>query len=164
MTNDIEIKKQLAVQAAETEDAPETLAGLYAEKQLKPAKHKNPLTNKYFHGLNVWQLELVMLLNDYTSCNWSTFAQYKKENKSVAKGEHGTYLTLAVYNTQKNEETGEDEEILQFFKGYTVFNAEQIKAAEAKTETKKAAVKPIKKDNTNKIVEKWEQQGLFKIA
>jgi len=160
-------KLELAQIAAKTENAPETLAELYAENELKPANHKNPLTKKLFHGLNVWQLELTMVLNGFTSCDWSTFAQYKKENKSVAKGQHGTYLTLAVYNTQKNEETGENEEVLQFFKGYTVFNAEQLKdTTDEKTETKqtKTAAKPIKKDNTKKLIEKWEQQGLFKIA
>lgn len=134
MTNR-ELKKQLAEMAIKTANVEETLEMLYDQNKLTPANHKNPLTNKVFHGKNVWALELVYILNDYTSCEWSTFAQYRTNKNSVKKGEKGTYLTLAVYGKSKKNDKKEDEqkEVLQFYKGYTVFNIEQTQNG-AKTE------------------------------
>ncbi len=124
-------KLQLVQQAILTIEPEETLEALYAQYNLKPAKHINPLTKKEFHGKNIWTLEITMLLNGYNSCEWSTFAQYRDTNKKVNKGEKGTKLTLAVFSQKKNEK-GEKEEQLQFFKAYTVFNKEQIVNNDAK--------------------------------
>ena len=117
-------KLELVMQAIKTTEPEETLQMLYLQNGLKPAKHYNPITKKYFHGKNIWALEIEMILRDYTSCEWSTFAQYRNNKSKVNKGEKGTGLTLAVYNTVKNEK-GEKEEKFQFFKSYTVFNKEQ---------------------------------------
>lgn len=128
-------KLELVQQAILTNEPEETLQILYFQNDLKPAKHVNPLTKKVFHGNNIWKLEIEMILKGYNSCEWSTFAQYRDNKQSVNKGEHGTYLTLAVYNTVKNEK-GEKEEIFQFFKGYTVFNKEQTSEKNVKSTVK----------------------------
>lgn len=145
----LEIKKQLAQQAIMTDKPAETLEMLYFQNRFAPQNHKNPLTNKEFHGKNIWVLELTLLLNGYTSCEWSTFAQYRNDNNGVKKGEKGTYLTLAVYNKEKDE-NGEKKEKLQFFKGYTVFNKEQTRANEEPKEEQKT-------DN-QKVLNLWEQK------
>ena len=118
-------KLELVMQAIKTTEPEETLSMLYLQNGLNPAKHYNPITKKQFHGKNIWVLEIEMILKGFTSCEWSTFAQYRDNKNKVNKGEKGTSLTLAVYNTVKNEKTGEKEEKLQFFKSYTVFNKEQ---------------------------------------
>ena len=133
-------KLELVMQAIKTTEPEETLSMLYLQNGLNPDKHYNPITKKYFHGKNIWVLEIEMVLKGFTSCEWSTFAQYRDNKNKVNKGEKGTGLTLAVYNTVKNEKTGEKEEKLQFFKSYTVFNKEQTsKLSEKKTEVAKVA-------------------------
>jgi len=151
------LKRQLAEQALLTDDVTETLEMLYIQNKLEPQKHINPLTNKVFHGKNVWVLELAYIMNDYKSCEWSTFAQYNANKTSVKKGQKGTYLTLAVFNKQKDEK-GEEKEVLQFFKGYTVFNKEQTgeNAKEIKKETKKPEV--------NKQLNLWLNKGIEAVA
>lgn len=131
-------KLELVMEAIKTTEPEETLSMLYLQNGLKPAKHINPITKKYFHGKNIWVLEIEMVLKGYTSCEWSTFAQYRDNKNKVNKGEKGIGLTLAVYNTVKNEKTGEKEEKLQFFKSYTVFNKEQTsELGEKKSEVAK---------------------------
>ena len=140
-------KLELVMQAIKTTEPEETLSMLYLQNGLNPAKHINPITKKQFHGKNIWVLEIEMVLKGYTSCEWSTFAQYRNNKSKVNKDEKGTGLTLAVYNTVKNEKTGEKEEKLQFFKSYTVFNKEQTsELSEKKTDfAKVATIEPKQK-------------------
>lgn len=128
-------KLELAQIAIKDIQPEEMLSMLYMQNNLTPAKHINPLTKKQFHGKNIWTLELEMILKGYNSCEWSTFAQYRDNDSRVNKGEKGTSLTLAVFNTVKNEK-GEKEEKLQFFKSYTVFNKEQTSNASEKAPAK----------------------------
>lgn len=138
-------KLELVKEAIKTNEPEETLQILYLQNGFKPAKHINPLTKKVFHGKNVWTLEITMLLNGYNSFEWSTFAQYRNNNNKVNKGEKGTSLTLAVFNTVKNDK-GEKEEQLQFFKSYTVFNKEQTaETTEARKENIKEIIEPKQK-------------------
>lgn len=133
-------KLELVMEAIKTTEPEETLSMLYLQNGLNPDKHYNPITKKYFHGKNIWVLEIEMVLKGYTTCEWSTFAQYRDNKNKVNKGEKGTGLTLAVYNTVKNEKTGEKEEKLQFFKSYTVFNKEQTSdLSEKKSEVAEVA-------------------------
>lgn len=142
-------KLELVMQAIKTNEPEETLSMLYLQNGLKPAKHHNPITKKDFHGKNIYTLEIEMILKGYTSCEWSTFVQYRDNKSKVNKGEKGTGLTLAVYNTVKNEKTGEKEEKLQFFKSYTVFNKEQTsdsELSEKKEEKTTPVVEPVQKN------------------
>ena len=145
-------KLELVMEAIKTTEPEDALMMLYVENNLQPAKHYNPITKKYFHGKNIWVLEIEMVLKGFTSCEWSTFAQYRDNKNKVNKGEKGTGLTLAVYNTVKNEKTGEKEEKLQFFKSYTVFNKEQTsELSEKKSEVAKVVtIEPKQKTLFNK--------------
>lgn len=156
MTN-LEIKKQLVAQAIKTQNPEETLDMLYLQNNIKPEKHINPLTKKVFHGKNVMTLEINYIVNGYTSCEWSTFAQYNANKTSVKKGQKGTYLTLAVFNKEKDEK-GEEKEVLQFFKGYTVFNKEQT------GENVKEVKKETKKPEINKQLNVWLNKGIEAVA
>lgn len=111
----------------------------YYTNGLRPYRHTNPLTKHNFSGWNVWQLEVKMIIAGYTSTKWSTFAQYKAAKNPINKGEHGTYITLAIVSKSKKQEENEEEEEKEqvFYKFYAVFNEEQTK------ENKKDNVKMI---------------------
>lgn len=135
--NDCDIEESEEIRAKKDQIARELLAkhkGLayqylfvaYWQNNFRTANHRNPLTQHNFSGWNVWQLELQMLLKGYKSAKWSTFAQYKDDKNSIRKGEHGTYITLAIISKSKKENGEEDESKSRvFYKGYSVFNEEQ---------------------------------------
>lgn len=144
----------------------------YWENHLRASNHRNPLTKHNFSGWNVWQLELKMLLQGYKSAKWSTFAQYKDDKNNIKKGEHGTYITLAIISKAKDE-NGEEDESKQrvFYKGYSVFNEEQTQNGATATEPEKIAeVKQIEykkmatpeqaKNLINKVKEITEQMTI----
>lgn len=118
-------KEQLAKEAMKYKNPEFYLFAMYWHENLTPSNHRNPLTKHNFSGGNIWTLELKMLLQGYKSAEWSTFAQYKANKNSIKKGEHGTYITLAIVAKPKDE--NEDEKTKVYYKGYTVFNAEQTK-------------------------------------
>lgn len=123
-------KKELLEQAKKYLFREGALFGLYWQNGLRPANHRNPLTKHNFSGWNIWSLEIKRLEKGYTSSEWSTFAQYKNEKQSVRKGEKSTYLTLAIYTKGKKSEETEDDEDQKgrvYYKGYSVFNKEQVK-------------------------------------
>ena len=96
----------------------------YWQAGLRFYKHRNPLTNHAFSGNNIFICEFNMLLKDWNSCNWSTFAQYKKDKQIIAKGEHGTVLTLAMVGKNKKDD---EEETYIYYRSYVVFNECQLK-------------------------------------
>ena len=113
--------KQELVQIAKKDMfPPRALQQLYSAAEIVPEKHINPITKIEFSGYNLYQLEIDYILKGYRSTEWSTFAQYKANKKTIRKGSKGTHLTLAVHKTDE-----EGQEHLQFYKGYTVFNREQ---------------------------------------
>lgn len=132
------------------------LFAAYWANNLRASNHRNPLTNHNFSGWNVWQLELAMLLSGYKSTKWSTFAQYKQAKNNVQKGQHGTYITLAII-TKAKDENGEEDESKEkvYYKAYAVFNEEQTNAG-AGTPTQIEEVKQITKQ-----AEKVEQLNLW---
>lgn len=143
-------KEQLAKEIIEKYGfaAYQYLFATYLMNGLRPYNHKNPLTKHNFSGWNVWQLELKALTEGYTSYDWSTFAQYKANKTPIAKGQHGTYITLAIVSKpKKNEETEEEEKPTIYYKGYTVFNIEQTKEKAVKT------IEEVKQIETSKPAE-----------
>ena len=141
-------KEQIARELAEKYKgfAYQYLFVAYWQNGLRPANHRNPLTKHNFSGWNVWQLELKMLLTGYKSTQWSTFAQYKNDKNSIRKGEHGTYITLAIVN--KNDDEDGEETTKIYYKGYSVFNYEQTqKGAE---EQQPAQIEEVKQITTAK--------------
>ena len=104
----MERKKELLQEAKKYTFPEGALFALYWENGLKPANHRNPLTKHNFSGWNVWALEIKRLENNFKSCLWSTFAQYKTAKNSVKNGEKSTYLTLAIFSKQKGEDENDE--------------------------------------------------------
>lgn len=158
-----ELKKELAKEALKYTFAEGALFAFYWENNLRPRNHRNPLTKHNFSGWNIWTLELKSVLNEYNSCCWSTFAQYKSTKCSVRKGEKSTYITLAVISKPKDdEEENENKKERIFYKGYSVFNSEQVndsaKAPESvkMLETKKQLTSS--KDFEQKTLNLWQEK------
>jgi len=147
-------KKKFAQQAIYSKNPEFALFSAYFLNNLKPQAHRNPLTNKMFHGRNVWTLELNYLINNYTSCEWSTPLQYKNADNCINKGEKCTLLTLAVHEKIKDE-NGKEKEKFKYFKGYYVANFEQTKNFKKPDENIQNDTTEVKQisDTTNTIIE-----------
>jgi hypothetical protein len=131
----------------------------YLQNGLRPYNHRNPLTKHNFSGWNVWQLELKALTEGFKSAEWSTFAQLKANKQTVAKGQHGAYITLAIVSkSKKDDETEEEEKPSIYYKGYTVFNMEQTKEnVIANSEVKQIETsKPA--ENKQTILNLWSEK------
>lgn len=157
----INLKKELLKEALKHTFPEGALFALYWQHNLRPANHRNPLTKHNFSGWNIWTLEIEKLKNDYQSSEWSTFAQYKTAKNSVKKGEHGTYITLAIIAKAKkeDEDTEEPEKAKIYYKGYTVFNKEQVRGLEDSIkaiETVKAIT--TKKEPVQKTLNLWSEK------
>ena len=157
----INLKKELLKEALKHVFPEGALFALYWQHGLRPANHRNPLTKHNFSGWNIWTLEIEKLKNDYQSSEWSTFAQYKTAKNSVKKGEHGTYITLAIIAKAKkeDEDTEEPEKAKIYYKGYTVFNKEQVRGLEDSIKTIET-VKAIttKKEPVQKTLNLWSEK------
>lgn len=153
------LKKELLKEAMNYTFVEGALFALYWENNLKVNNHRNPLTNHNFSGWNVWTLEIAYIKNNFKSCYWSTFAQYKTAKNSVKKGEKGTYITLAIYSKKKQEEDDEQEETRAqvYYKGYTVFNSEQTHETD---ETGAPEISEHKLIEMKKPVKSFEQKTL----
>lgn len=82
-----------------------------------------------YRGINVIMLWMTAMERGYAAPIWMTFKQALELGANVRKGEHGTLVVYAdtIRRTERNEKTGaEDEAVIPFMKGYTVFNVEQI--------------------------------------
>lgn len=143
------------------------LFAAYWMNNLRPYNHRNPLTKHNFSGWNVWQLELKMLLAGYQSSKWSTFAQYKDAKNNIRKGEHGTYITLAIISKSKKDDEDEDETKQRiYYKGYSVFNEEQTQQGATGEEPKAIETKlnldpeKVKKaaESTQTVLNLWQQK------
>ena len=161
---ELERKKELLQEAKKYTFPEGALFALYWENGLKPANHRNPLTKHNFSGWNVWTLEIKRLESGYTSCLWSTFAQYKTAKNSVKKGEKSTYLTLAIFSKQKEDnESDGPQKTKVYYKGYSVFNSEQTRTSEsdepaAIPEVKQIPMKKTSKDYQQKTLNLWQEK------
>lgn len=157
-----ELKKELVKEALNYSFSEGALFALYWENNLKPANHRNPLTKHNFSGWNIWTLEIKYVLNDFTSCYWSTFAQYKTAKNSVKKGEKSTYITLAIFSKPKKDDEDEQETSGRvYYKGYSVFNYCQTYGTDAQEgpaliETKKQLTSS--KDFEQKTLNLWQEK------
>lgn len=158
------LKKELLKEALKYSFPEGALFALYWDNNLKVNNHRNPLTKHNFSGWNVWSLEIAYIKNDFKSCLWSTFAQYKTAKNSVKKGEKGTYITLAIYSKKKEEEEAEEETTRQqvYYKGYTVFNQEQTHATDEQapelSENKLIEMKRPAKEYKQKTLDLWAEK------
>lgn len=154
------LKKELLERALKYAFPEGALFALYWQNGLRPGNHRNPLTKHNFSGWNIWTLEISMLKNDYESCEWSTFPQYREDKKSVRKGEHGTYITLAICSKKKKDEDEETDEIKDkvYYKGYTVFNKEQIRELNTPVIEFKKAIPVLNKVSGQKVLNTWSNK------
>lgn len=162
-----ELKKQLLEEAQKYIFVEGALFGLYWENGLRVNNHRNPLTKHNFSGWNIWTLEIAYIKSGFNSCYWSTFTQYKTAKKSVMKGQKGTYITLAVYPKKKQEDEENENETANtpkvYYKGYTVFNSEQVHEigtdnGPALTDTKCIEMKKTTKTSEQKTLDLWGQK------
>lgn len=140
-------KKQELVKEALKYTFPEgVLFALYWENRIKPYNHRNPLTKHNFTGWNIWSLEIEMVLKGYNKPEWSTFNQYKDNNNSITKGEHGKKITLAIISKGKDEDEEQETKSKVYYKGYTVFNIAQTQNGATSEELK--AIPEVKQIET----------------
>lgn len=80
-----------------------------------------------YSGINVLQLWLTAMENQFTSQFWFTFNQVKELGGSVKKGSKGTRVVYASTYTKKDQDEAgnEVEQNIPFLKTYVVFNADQ---------------------------------------
>ncbi len=157
----INLKKELLKEALKHAFPEGALFALYWQHGLRPANHRNPLTKHNFSGWNIWTLEIEKLQNGYQSNEWSTFAQYKTAKNSVKKGEHGTYITLAIIaKSKKDDETETDEPVKEkiYYKGYTVFNKEQVRGLDDVTAIETVKAITAKKEPVQKTLDLWSKK------
>lgn len=122
--NDLMTKKQIVEQSIIAVYPEQYVKLLYAANNLTPSQHYNPYTKVYFSGINLWTLEIAMLNNNFNSCNWSTFCQYRDNNIQILKGSKATLCTLAI-NKYKKDDDGNKISDGVYFKGYNLFNEAQ---------------------------------------
>lgn len=91
---------------------------------IKPLRH-NGLP---YSGINILMLWGAAMEGGYTSPYWMTFKQAKEFDAHVKKGERGNLVVYAntITKTEETSDGGEEERIIPFMKGYSVFNVEQI--------------------------------------
>ncbi|WP_428491618.1 ArdC family protein [Rhodopila sp.] len=78
-----------------------------------------------YNGINVLLLWGEAMTKSFTAPVWCTFKQALELGGSVRKGEHGSMVVYADKIKRRDEKTDE-EKIISFMKGYTVFNVEQV--------------------------------------
>lgn len=157
-----ELKRELLKEALRYAFPEGALFALYWENGLKVNNHRNPLTKHNFSGWNIWTLEIAYIQNDFKSCLWSTFPQYKAAKNPVKKGSKGTYITLAIISKKKQEDEEEETTRQQvYYKGYTVFNIEQTHEKETApelSENKLIEMKKPKKNVGQMTLNLWQQK------
>lgn len=85
-----------------------------------------------FSGSNAWLLAFMGAVRGYASPYWFTFRQALDIEAPVRKGERGApavlYKTRVVdMETASDRRADEEARVLRYLRGYTVFNAEQLR-------------------------------------
>ncbi len=102
--------------------------------------HKNVKTGKAYQGTNIFLLSIAAMVNDFQSCEWATFNQWKAKGAKVKKGQKGTPI-IFFDKIKIEDKESQEEKLIPMLKGFTVFNADQVDGYESKpveivTETK----------------------------
>lgn len=82
-----------------------------------------------YSGINILSLWMSAFSQNFAAPIWMTYRQATEMNAHVRKGEKGSLVVYAnaIRRTEHDDKTGEDiEHEIQYMKGYTVFNVEQI--------------------------------------
>lgn len=96
---------------------------------------------KRFNLYNLWIITMARSSQELeTSPFWITFPAIKREGGMIKKGSRGVKIWSPVIREQINEETGEKESVLAFFKTQTVFNLSDTTGIEHPKEESRAVV------------------------
>lgn len=102
---------------------------------------RNAITQKKYHGINLFWLSLIQEGMGYTDPRWCTFLQAKEKGWQIKKGEKGSRVEFwSMYDTQEKrklkpeevtklkESLGEDfyDRVKPISSVYVVFNGEQL--------------------------------------
>ena len=82
-----------------------------------------------YNGINILMLWAEAMEKGFAAPIWMTFKQALEHGGCVRKGEKGSLVVYAssITRTETDPATGEEQErVIPFMKGYTVFNVEQI--------------------------------------
>ncbi len=99
----------------------------------------NPMTEKYYNGINTFILWFQQSQQHYRSSEWGTFKQWKERNAQVRKGEESTII-IFYKSVEKKNTQGDEPEFYPCVRGYNVFNADQVEGYEPEPEIKNNAV------------------------
>lgn len=105
----------------------------------------NPITGKYYSGKNLIRLWYACKSKNYRYNRWATFAQWRKKNAKVKRGEKGTLIRVLIPVKKKGDkqqnndkkiqlefdfdpiEAKKDDQITGFIERYfLLFNADQV--------------------------------------
>jgi antirestriction protein ArdC len=104
---------------------------------------RNAVSDRPYHGINVWLLALGADEGGYSDPRWLTYKQAKQAGGHVRKGEHGE--RIVYWNRVAVENDDGEKRMIPFLQTYCVFNAEQIDGVDlAPLETD--AVDPVERD------------------
>lgn len=95
-----------------------------AGRILRPLRHNG----QAYRGINILMLWSSAVEQGFTSPIWMTFKQAKDLNAHVRRDEKSTLVVYSntITKTEDDAEGNEAEREIRFWKGYTVFNVEQI--------------------------------------
>ncbi len=117
----------------------ENFKGSWETPFLSACSH-NIATKKCYRGINILLLDIARSKNDFSSCVWGTFKQWKEKGCPVRKGEKGTTILFwkpLVYKLEVETENGDLLELEnQSFvaRSYCVFNGSQVEGYTQETE------------------------------
>lgn len=93
---------------------------------------RNGHTGRHYSGINVLVLWGEAMKQGYTSAEWMTYKQAKKEGGFVRKGESGTKISFFRFIEVDDEKSDdEDKKKIPLLRTYSVFNLDQIEGVGA---------------------------------
>lgn len=97
-----------------------------------------------YPGINTVLLWAAAVARNYTAPLWMTYKQAESLGAHVRKGEKGELVIYAdtLHRTERNEKGDDEERVIPFMKGYTVFNVEQIEGLPAHFMAKPEPINP----------------------
>jgi antirestriction protein ArdC len=97
-----------------------------------------------YRGINIVMLWMEALEKGFAAPVWMTFKQALELGAHVRKGEKGSLVVYAdtITRTELDESGKENEAVIPFMKGYTVFNVEQIDGLPPQYHAKPEAPQP----------------------
>lgn len=98
-------------------------------------QHRNAVTDRPYHGLNIMLLNLAAITKGFVDPRWLTFRNAEKLGGHIKKGEKGVGIVFWKFHSAPRDEdiaAGNvvDRNVIPFARMYTVFNVEQCEGIE----------------------------------